>query len=316
MIVLSMITKNSFEKVGEDFAKVWASSLQIPYKLIILVDDSDNDKTFRFVKDFADSYGKELIVLRSKLYGWHKPTRATARQTAIDTFFENTSEDWLFFLDDDFILGTSWWELARHYTEEHIVGLIWGIDYTPKWNERVNWIKARGLTAKDYAIYAFSIRGGLHDTLLRRQAIDGVKIPPWLHVYEDAWIKKYVECRGFQPVVIDVPGNMHLRASGEGYRKADLELMLKVSACLRLERVYLSSLLKTFFRLPGYIYYARKAGIPYSEGFRIWKTRVNWRFKHILWQLRCGDVNVCNTVSHGGKELEEKINIHNLIKLK
>jgi len=84
--------------------EVWASSLQVPYDLIILVDDSDSDKTRKFVKSFADRHNKELIVEKSRLYGWHKPTCATARQTALDIFFQGTNAEWLFFLDDDVIL--------------------------------------------------------------------------------------------------------------------------------------------------------------------------------------------------------------------
>ncbi|MEM3936202.1 MAG: hypothetical protein QW141_08015, partial [Ignisphaera sp.] len=86
-IVMSMITKNSVERVGEEaFYRAWKSSLQIPYKLIVLVDDSTSPRTREFVKRFADEHGKELVVSGSRLYGYHKATRATARQTAIDIF--------------------------------------------------------------------------------------------------------------------------------------------------------------------------------------------------------------------------------------
>ena len=311
MVVLSMITKNSLEKVGSDFEKVWQSSLQVPYDLILLVDDSDNDKTRRFVENFAKAHGKEIVVLKSKLYGWHKPTRATARQTAIDAFFENTDEEWLFFLDDDFILGRGWWDIARRYMDHPDVGLIWGIDYTPRWTERIKWIRTRGLSEREYAIYSFNVRGGLHDTLLRRGAIEGVKIPPWLHVYEDAWIKKFAECKNFKPIIIDVPGNTHLRASGEGYDKADVELMLKVSACLKLENVNLVSVFKALFGLPGYVFYARKAGMQLSEGFRIWKARASWRLKHIIWQLKCRSLDTCTAVSNI-REMEKILKLTSL----
>ncbi|MEM4898118.1 MAG: glycosyltransferase [Pyrobaculum sp.] len=129
-MILSIITKNSYEKVGEKFAEVLDSSLQVPYRAIILVDDSDNDKTATFVKRFAESRGKELIVTRSRNYGYFEPTRATARQTAIDIFLVNFSEEWLFFLDDDFILNPGWWEEASRYTQKPRVELVWGVDYT------------------------------------------------------------------------------------------------------------------------------------------------------------------------------------------
>lgn len=88
--VLAMITKDSVGKVRREvFSRVWQSSLQVPYRAVILVDDSKSDETRRFVKEFAEAHGKELVVERSRLYGWHKPTRATARQTAVDIFFES-----------------------------------------------------------------------------------------------------------------------------------------------------------------------------------------------------------------------------------
>jgi len=68
--------------------------LQVAYDLIILIDYSDNEKTRLFVKRFADEYNKELLVERSRLYGWNKPTRATARQTALDVFLQTTDAEW------------------------------------------------------------------------------------------------------------------------------------------------------------------------------------------------------------------------------
>ena len=62
------------------FPQVLKSSLQVPYKAIILVDDSDTDKTVSAVRRFAEEHGKELTVSRSRLPpGWSKPTRAAAR---------------------------------------------------------------------------------------------------------------------------------------------------------------------------------------------------------------------------------------------
>lgn len=284
MVVLSMITRNSMEKVGGDFARVWESSLQIPYDTIILVDDSDSGATREYVKKFAEAHGKELVVERSRLYGWHKPTRATARQTAIDIFLENTNDEWLFFLDDDFILGEGWWEAASPFTKEADVGLLWGIDYTPYWHDRLVWLKARGISEKEYAIKNFNYRGGLHDTLLRRLAIEGLRLPPWLHVYEDAWVKKFVECKGFRTVVIDVLGNVHLRRGPEGYSRDDEDIMVKVSATLGLERLGIFSFMKALLGLPGYLYFAYKAYGNIRKGFEIWRDRVRFRWKFLLAQ--------------------------------
>jgi len=170
-MILSMFTKNSAEKVGADFETVWVSSLQVPYRAIILVDDSDTPITREFVKRFADAHGKELVVERSRLYGWHKPTRATARQTAIDIFFEQFSDEWLFSLDDDFILRNGWWE-------------------------RVAWVRVRGLDEVAHAIENFKVRGGLHDTLLRRRAMEELRYRPGLMCSKTRGLRSMWSARG------------------------------------------------------------------------------------------------------------------------
>ncbi|MEM0027398.1 MAG: glycosyltransferase [Ignisphaera sp.] len=306
-IVMSMITRDSTEKVGEEaFYKVWKSSLQIPYKLIILVDDSISSRTRDFVKRFADEHGKELIVLKSRLYGYHKATRATARQTAIDIFFENTKADWLFFQDDDFVLGDGWWEKALQHISQSDVGLIWGIDYTPYWRGRIEWMSARGFQEKSYAIQNFAIRGGLHDTLLRREAIEGVRLPPWLHVYEDAWIKRYVECKGFKWIIIDV-NNIHLRYAGDRLSKEDFVSMAKAASLLNLKTISLSQVLKVVFGLPGYIYYSSKAYKSLGKGITIWRERASYYTKYYYYYIiyllkrtrKFGNRSLCDVVLHG-----------------
>lgn len=215
MSVLSLITKNSVERVGRVFEKVLESSLQVPYKAIILVDDSDNDKTREAVRRFADTHSKELVVERSRLYGWHRPTRATARQTAIDIFFEQFSDEWLMFLDDDCMLNEGWWNwvVQNGALEKPKVGIVWGINWDAS-PERRRFLEAMGIDYAQYLIDAFRRRGGTHDTLFRRTAIEGVKIPPELHVYEDAWLYYYVVCGGWETAVNPV-GVMHFNP-GEG----------------------------------------------------------------------------------------------------
>lgn len=210
MLVLSMITKDAAEKHGAVFVKVLESSLQVPYEKIILVDDSTTDKTRMVVKKFADEHGKELIVSPSRLPpGWDKPTRATARQTAIDIFLENFGDEWLMFLDDDAVLRDGWWEwiILNKILEAPDVGEIWGINWDAD-DTRRRYLEAFGINFMQYLLDAFRRRGGTHDTMYRRKAIAGVKIPPWLHLYEDAWLHHYVFCRGWKSVINPV-GVLH-----------------------------------------------------------------------------------------------------------
>ena len=293
MIVLSMITKNSYEKVGNFFGKVWESSLQVPYDLIILVDDSDTDKTREFVKKFADEHGKEIVVERSRLYGWRRPTRATARQTAVDVFLQNTSAEWLFFLDDDVILRDGWWGEAGGYVKEEGVGLIWGVELTDFWQERLAYLRARGIDPVEYSIQQFKTRGGLHDTLLRRGALSGVVLPPWLNVYEDAWVKLYVECRRYAWRVVKT-GAVHLRREGRsGYSDHDFKIAARLDATLGLQPASPSSFLKALLGLPAYLYYGKKAG---ADGWEMWLSRVRYRYQILRHRRRCR-VDPCEAVA-------------------
>jgi glycosyltransferase involved in cell wall biosynthesis len=202
MIILSTITKNALTRVGRElFRRVLNSSLQVPYKAMVVVSDSD-DGTDSFIKKWCDEHGKELALSRSRLYSFARPTRAIARQTAIDIFFESFSDEWLMFLDDDCVLNPGWWQWieSNRVLEDPAVGEVWGVnwDATP---ERERFLKFFGINLKSYLIRKFEERGGCHDTLFRRKAIKGVRIPPELHVYEDAYLHFYVKCRGWKYVI-------------------------------------------------------------------------------------------------------------------
>ena len=210
--VLSMITYNSLRKLGRElFIRVWESSLQVPYDAIILIDDG-SDETRDFVREFANEHNKELVVGESRLYGnATRPTRATARQTAIDVFLENFGHDYLFFLDDDAVLNPGWWDeymgLVRKAGENHIAwGIAWGVnwDSTPY---RAMWLRALGIDYEQYLIDAFHRRGGEHDTVHPRAVLKEVRdaygrIPPELHVYEDAWLFWATKCLGYADLII------------------------------------------------------------------------------------------------------------------
>lgn len=195
-IVLALITRNSLSQLGSLFKRVLESSLQVPYHAIILVDDG-SDGTREYVERFARMHGKEVVATSSRLYGFGRPTRATARQTAIDVFFENFSDEWLFFLDDDAVLRPGWWRDVERYTREERVGEIWGVNWEAN-EARRRLLEKLGYRQPDYLIEAFRVRGGTHDTLYRRAALKGASIPPCLHELEDAYLHHWVLCNGWE----------------------------------------------------------------------------------------------------------------------
>jgi glycosyltransferase involved in cell wall biosynthesis len=218
-IVLAMITKNSVEDHGAVFEKTLTSTLQVPYTSIILVDDSTTDKTRRVVESFARKNNKELLVLNSRDitrfrhdYYFERPTRAVARQTAIEAFLQNFGEDWLFFVDDDVVLNPGWWAWVQANglgpKVGEVLGLINDYDQSTK-----NLLESFGINYVNYLIRMFYIRGGTLDTMYRRGAIEGVVIPWDFHVYEDAWLHHYVNCRGWDSLVNPV-GAVHFGEVG------------------------------------------------------------------------------------------------------
>ena len=225
MVILSIVVKDSLTRVGQDiFAKMLDSTLQVPYKSIILVSDS-RDSTDDFVKTWAEEHDKEVTVTKSNLYGYHRPTRATARQTAIDIFLNNFNDEWIMFVDDDVVLNDGWWQwvIDNKVLENPRVGEIWGLNYdtTP---EREYLLKLLGINLKEYLVKKFEARGGTHDTLYRRKAIEGISIPPELHVYEDAYLHFYVKCRGWESVVNPV-GIIHYHPTKETNVQEEKERM-------------------------------------------------------------------------------------------
>jgi len=114
------------------------------------------------------------------------------------------------------MLKEGWWNEAREYVEEERVGLIWGVEIAEFWHERLAHIRARGIDPIDYSIQHFKVRGGLHDMLLRREALSGIVLPSWLNVYEDAWVKLFVECRGFMWKIVKTEA-IQLRRERRGY---------------------------------------------------------------------------------------------------
>ena len=219
-VLVSYVVRNSVSRVGESVIERSVGSvvreLGGSVRLVYVVDDGDDGSGKTICGMFGRFLGGvECIVERSRLYGHHRPTRATARQTAIDWFLGNTSLGWLMFVDDDVELRQGWMaeteRLLRDAEASGVrVGGVWGVnwDATP---DRERFLKMMGVDYEDHLVKAFRLRGGTHDTLVKREALEGIIIPPELHVYEDAFLKWYVECRGYTWLINRV-GCTHYKA--------------------------------------------------------------------------------------------------------
>ena len=227
-VVLAFITRNSVEKLSSTpitLRDVLDSTLQIPYRNMILVDDSDSGKTFKVFREWCGEHGKVLTHTRSEGFGYGRPTRAVARQIAIDLFLQDFDEEWLMFVDDDVVLRPGWWKwvVESRVLEDPKVGEVWGINWDAD-PTRERLLKLVGADLGQYLIRKFGERGGTHDTMYRREALKGVRIPPALHVYEDAYLHHWVRCRGWRSVVNPV-GVLHYHPLYATDLRGELEKM-------------------------------------------------------------------------------------------
>jgi len=273
LVVLSLITRNSCSKLKHTpitLVDVLNSVLQIPFKSLILVDDSI-DETPEVIANWCSANNKEVLIYKGA------GNRAIARQLSISKFVSNFSEEWLMFVDDDVIVNPGWWEEASSYVKESDVGLIWGLNYDG-YKERIMWLKLLGVNYVNYLIREFYRRGGTHDTMIRRYVLKNLQIPQDLHVFEDWYILNHVLKRGFKVKIVKA-GVTHynpwlLPAMG------DIRLMAHLARKYGVEGPSAVRLAKSLAGLPLNLYVGVKGfGIKngLSRGVRRWLTKVAYR---------------------------------------
>jgi len=101
------------------------------------------------------------------------------------------------FADSDILLSRDWFRKAKDNIQGD-VGAVWGvnIDVIPNViDKRI--LRLQTLVANE----CFSLRGGTHDALIRRDLVADIRIPEELHTYEDAFIMNWVKDKGFRAIV-------------------------------------------------------------------------------------------------------------------
>lgn len=186
-----MLTKNSFSRStqGIIFKKCLESiKRNIPVNNFIVIDKYSKDET----KSIIYKYFPNAIVISSN------SLRGKARELGI----KYVKTEWFVFVDDDVILCNGWFNKAKKYIDDR-VGLIWGWDRIANPHAR-NRMKImyyfRKMSEYDLMKKNFIHRGGLHDTLIRTELVKNIKIPSNLHVYEDWYIKNYIERKGYKAI--------------------------------------------------------------------------------------------------------------------
>ena len=154
--------------------------------------------------------------------------RGKAREIGIKV----VKTEFFMFVDDDVILCPNWFDKAIKYFDDEKVGAVWGVDHFLQEGSRAGAIqlmsKVRGLTQDEIMIRNFNIRGGTHDILIRTDSVKGIVIPEDLHVYEDAWIKEFIERKGMKVLPVSDPWCIHKKPKSKwtwekGFLLASLE---------------------------------------------------------------------------------------------
>ena len=154
----------------------------VPVNRLIVIDGYSNDKTIQILEACNQKHGNVKVV---QAHG----SRAKARTLGIN----QVTTDQFMFVDSDVVLSDGWYGAAQTELTGD-VGAVWGlnIDVIPNIMDK-SLLRFQIMIARE----CFKLRGGMHDTLLLRKAVEDIKIPEHLHIYEDAYIIEYMKRKGY-----------------------------------------------------------------------------------------------------------------------
>jgi glycosyltransferase involved in cell wall biosynthesis len=200
-----VLTKNSERLLTECLASIYEN---LPVNKLIVVDGYSTDSTLEIVKEVQGSYGNVILIQ-------DEGTRGSARQKAIS----EVETDWFIFVDSDVILCSGWFAKAEKLMKGN-VGAIWGMEiWSVLRDSRILKLFER-VTMK-----IFEKRGGTHDLLVRRKAIEGIHIPFHLHTYEDSYIKSWICQNGYKTIPVYEPYCIHYRPENVWTIKKSIDLI-------------------------------------------------------------------------------------------
>jgi glycosyltransferase involved in cell wall biosynthesis len=181
----------------------------IPINRLIVVDGGSTDGTIDFLRQFSN-----VIIVDDS-----KGNRATSRQIGI----KMVETEWFLFVDSDVILSNNWFNEAWKYVDDD-VGAVQGVDKpigdrsVSDFGEAMDKLRTR--LHKPLKEHPSIIRGFTGDTLIRTSAIKDIKIPKFLHFYEDQYIRKFVENKGFKWIITQNPFCYHFKTIEEMIKDA------------------------------------------------------------------------------------------------
>jgi glycosyltransferase involved in cell wall biosynthesis len=201
-----ILTMNSERILRECIDSVYKN---VPVSKLIVIDGCSTDATADIVRQFQEKYGNVTFIQE-------KGTRGSARQKAIHM----VKSDWFMFVDSDVILSDNWFAKAEKLVKDD-VGAIWGIEI---WSV----LKGKKILRlfERVTLKIFEKRGGTHDFLVRRKAVEDIRIPYQLHTYEDGYIKSWINKKGYKVLGVYEPYCTHYRSDSVWTVEKHVELMV------------------------------------------------------------------------------------------
>ncbi len=189
-----MLTKNSEHLLDKCLTSIYYN---VPIKNLIVIDAFSTDRTLKILENFNTKYGNVTVISMNG-------SRAKAREKGI----AQATTEWFLFADSDVILSRDWFKNAQKEIQNG-VGAVWGVNIDAIPNlQNGHMLKLQILIASE----CFKLRGGTHDTLLRRDIVCDIKIPEHLHTYEDAYIMNWIRQKGYKTVIGQDIYCLHLRS--------------------------------------------------------------------------------------------------------
>jgi glycosyltransferase involved in cell wall biosynthesis len=202
-----LITKDSERMLTECLESVYDN---VPVGQLLVVDGYSKDKTLEILNQFNQKHHNVKIIL-------DHGTRATARQKGI----RQVATEWFLFVDSDVVLCKDWYKKAQKYISPD-VGAVWGIEV---WSTIQNPKTLKLFLTTTRKI--FEVRGGTHDTLIRTDLIKDIEIPKDLHVFEDAYIKDWIEKKRYRVIACYSPFCIHYRTQSVWTLQGSLGLVVE-----------------------------------------------------------------------------------------
>lgn len=187
-----MITKNSlYPCLKESLDSIFQ---RVPLNRLIVIDSFSSDGTIDLIEKYARNQSVEISQQDCK--------RGKAREIGI----EKVETEWFAFVDSDVILAENWFRKIERYIEPR-VGAIEGNVKTPLGEvQKTNGGRFRRLT--EHVRRAFT-----NCTLIRTSSVEAIEIPREMSVFEDQYIRKHIEKKGFQWLKVPDPCSIHMSTS-------------------------------------------------------------------------------------------------------